>query len=130
MTVKICRCGKPIPPQTGPGMPRKHCPECSPSRKRDRNRLKVVTSAGAAPEAPRVGPMFASTLLELRAAGREGTPEGLAALKLAEIIDFGGGTAAGCAAAVRQFIVTKDRALAGAEGGADVIEGIFGADSG
>lgn len=76
--------------------------------------------------APTVGPMFAATLLELRAAGRHETPEGLATLKLAQVIDAGGGTAAGLVAAIREFHATKAKALDGTSEIADVIDGMFG----
>lgn len=131
-----CDCGRVIQ-QPPTGRRRRKCRVCSPPDKRDR-RLKVVTdplpASTAVPDPePRPigpGPMFAATLLELRAAGRHETPEGLATLRLAQVIDVGGGTAQGLVAAVREFHATKAKALVGAEGGADVIEGIFGTDGG
>lgn len=136
MTVRTCQCGAPIPPQIGPGAPRKHCAKCAPPR--NRGRLALVGPSteqpastlgkGSAPAPiPDVGPMFAATLLELRAVGRHETPEGLLLLRLAQAIDAGGGTAAGLASVAREFHASKAKAFDGAGKVADVIDGMFGA---
>jgi len=56
----------------------------------------------------------AATLRELKAASRQDTEAGLAALELAERIDQGGDTLAALAAAVREHASAMERALKGA----------------
>jgi hypothetical protein len=70
---------------------------------------------------PAAGGLRASVLADLEAAGRDGSPLGLAALALAERIDARADTAAGLAAAVKQMQSTLAEALRGAEAG-DILD--------
>lgn len=66
---------------------------------------------------PPSGGLRAATLERLEAVNRAGSPEGMLALALAERIDAKADTAAGLAAAAKQFHATFTEALRGADTG-------------
>ncbi len=127
----VCNCGRVIE-QPKAGRRRKYCLICSPQddgKSKAKRALAAVAPIAAGPlEAPPA--LVVATRTELEQAGRSETPEGIVVLTLAAQIAAGGGSAAGLAALVREFHASKARALAGAEADADVIDGIFGAESG
>lgn len=122
-----CDCGRVIE-QPSRGRPRKRCAVCSPVNRR-RPLAVVRPAAESADPEPRAVPRLVRALLdELVPAGRDGTPEGILAVDIAERLSDFSGTASQYATLVREFHATKAAALAGAadEPGADVITGIFG----
>lgn len=104
-----------MPPYVGKGQPRKFCPECRPPRN------KPAKLPEPAPVDVESG-VFAATMAELRAAGRETSAKGKACLLLAERLDAKIDTAAGAAAAVKQLREALDDALAGATFAADPVD--------
>lgn len=147
-----CDCGR-IIQQPATGRRRRKCRICSPPDTRiryDKGRLALVgpsteqpvpasTQGKASAQAPAspparpvlpAGPMRAATLLQLRDAGKAETPEGIALLALAEVIDARGGTAQGLVAAIKQYDLSKAALLADVGEDADVIAGIFGTGDG
>ncbi len=133
-------CGRELPVQSGPGRPRKRCDTCKPGSPARRlpgepppTRLTVVnlprpTGEPAQPTAtPTEAPdnLVESTLTRLRAARREGTPEGMAALLAARRLEHAiGDTASGMAALMKEFRATLSAALAGAVEEEDELDAI------
>jgi hypothetical protein len=127
----VCNCGRVIE-QPKAGRRRKYCLICSPQDDGKSKAKRALAAVGALPPVQPVEPpaLVVATRAELEQAGRSETPEGIVVLTLAAQIAAGGGTAAGLAALIREFHASKARALAGADADADVIDGIFGAESG
>ncbi len=127
-------CLKPLPPQTGPGAPRRYHPECKPKRRRQPELGASAVPAAVVPIRPPIRPadadplsLEAATLADLRPVERDRTTQGIAALKLARLIDAGGYNAQGAAALVKAHREALDLALEGTTETADVIDAIFGA---
>ena len=127
---RTCECGRAIPPQRGPGKPRKRCATCAPPRGKaaDRQDAQGLTAepvrALAAPPDEADWPQVVAVRGVLAAAGREHAPAGVLALRLAAMVDEGGHTASGAAALARQLLATMDAALAGAPKAADRLDEI------
>ena len=125
--VNTCRCGSVIPPQAGPGRPRRRCEECSPRRPRSPVPAAPKAVVTAIRRTPAAGAsLVESTRARLAEVGRDGSPEGLVALLLAGELENGGGSQSGLAALAKQFQVALDVATKDAGAQADVIDGIFG----
>jgi len=125
--VNICRCGSEIPPQAGPGAPRRKCEECSPRRRRSTKAVAPKAVVTAIRRTPAIGAsLVESTRARLAEVGRDASPEGLVALLLASELESGGGSQSGLAALAKQFQVALDFATKDAGTQADVIDGIFG----
>jgi hypothetical protein len=105
---RVCACGRPIPPQRGPGKPRKRCTICAPPRKAVPTRPAPVV---AVPDITAELATVAAVRKQLATVGREATPEGVIALGLAGLLDAGGHTASGAAALARELRVTLTAAL-------------------
>lgn len=140
MAASICDCGRTIE-QPKTGRRRTRCKVCSPpdvrpaSRKAKQPAGAVVRLASAAPEggqeAPgRPGLLTSTTRAQLEAHGREGTPDGVLALSLADSIDRGQHTGSSLAALAREFRTVLAAAMEGTAPVADVIDGIFGSRTG
>jgi len=120
MTAATCRCGRAIPPRTGPGRPRTRCLICSPPEG-PRRKPELVTATDAVE--PGSGRLAAATAVELDAAGRSGTAAGVAALWAAEAVDAASGeTGAGKAALLKAHREALTVALAGAARAADGLD--------
>lgn len=98
-------CSVTLPVQTGRGAPRLRCPQCSAKRRGHKPPVIVVQKAPARPPVPPVPPvapdgtLAAGVLAELRAMGRAGTVDGLAAVDAARALDLGGAELTGSARA-------------------------------
>lgn len=95
-------CSVTLPVQTGRGAPRLRCATCSAKRRGHKPPVIVVQKAPPAPPAPPVAPdgtLAAGVLAELRAMGRAGTVDGLAAVDAARALDLGGAELTGSARA-------------------------------
>ena len=127
---RTCECGRVIPPQRGPGKPRKRCTTCAPPRGKAADRPApapvVDLTAGKSPALLDESdwPQVVAVRSVLAAAGREHAPAGVLALRLAAMVDEGGHTASGAAALARQLLATMDTALAGAPKAADKLDEI------
>jgi len=115
--VRCAKCGKALPVQTGRGRRRTMCEDCSPRRERQERREPVVAPPRAAG-----GDVEAATLAELAGSGREASPDGVVALRMARLIDDGEYTAQGAAALVKAHSEAMTRAMRNAAGKADVVD--------
>ena len=113
MSQKLCPdCGAIVPPVVN-GRPRKYCPDCSPSKRSQRQKPTVKPRPVVAEPVEIAGQVYARTLETLQGVGRDATPLGAAVLVLAEQIDAGNHTATGLAALVKQHAASLASALDG-----------------
>lgn len=126
-------CRRPLPQKSGPGAPRKYHEGCKPKRGQ-RADLRLATSDPTAepdlPHRPNATPdplsLEAATLADLQTADRAASTRGIAALRLARLLDAGQYNAQGAAALVKAHREALDLALEGTAPVADVIDLIFG----
>lgn len=135
----VCDCGNVIPPQKGPGRPRKKCEDCRPSNparrtedERAQERARVVPLAVVpAPQvsevpraagAPVLGSLVVAVYNTLAAVGRQESAEGMAALYAAQALDTGDHTASGAAALLKEMRSCLTAATAGAEPAEDLVD--------
>lgn len=114
MTERDCAdCGRPIPPQTEKGRPRKYCVACRPPRAR--------REPGARAHAQPVEDqnLIDRYTAELEEAGRLDTPDGAHVMLLARLLARGGHSASGAAALSRELRTAMNVALRdlGSDGG-------------
>lgn len=136
MAVGNClTCHQPIAQKPGPGRPRTYHEGCKPKRGQ-RPALRLATEpgprqvAGQQVAGPATPPdplsLEAATLADLQAVDRHGTTRGIAALRLARLLDAGDYNAQGAAALVKAHREALDLAMEGTTPEADVIDVIFG----
>lgn len=83
---------------------------------------RVVALPAAASSTSPAGANAAAVRERLSAAGRLGSPEGVAALTLAGLLDGGGHTAAGAAALAKQLLATVAAAVGDVPAAADRLD--------
>lgn len=117
-----CRCGRPIPVQSGPGRPRTRCDVCSPPGRR--HGAAPLASLPAAVERPTPGTagLLAETRARLVDAERLDSPEGALSILLAGMLEDGGHTASGVAALSKQLLATLQAAVGDAPAAADGLD--------
>lgn len=123
---RICSCGRPVPPQTGPGKPRTKCEVCSPSRAKGAPpRPGRPAPVAALPERelpPGCAGLVAETRAALLAVGKLDSPAGALAILQAGMLEDGGHTASGVAALAKQLLATMALAVGDAPVAADRLD--------
>lgn len=118
----ICPCGAQLPPFLGKGRPRKYCTDCNPVRTRH-DKPKVSASVTSLPAPERLTSTLEDAVRsELEAFGRADSPDGVAALYAARMLEAGGHTGSAASALLREMRASVTAATKGASTGADLVD--------